>query len=112
MLYALSSAVPRIMYRIVLENHLRRSTFLFSSSLLYPSLAFPASDMSTNYATGPAYQYRKQGVTLLLLLLNLTGSVHSASAACYFPDGSIAAQDTPCSSNGNSTCCGNGYACL
>src|SRR5271155_4564745 len=68
--------------------------------------------MSTNSAVSLTYQYRKQRVSLFLLLLNLTGSVHSTSATCYFPDGNIAATDTPCLSSGNSTCCGNGYACL
>src|SRR5271168_3571089 len=68
--------------------------------------------MSTNSAVSLTYQYRKQRVSLFLLLLNLTGSVHSTSATCYYPDGSIAATDTPCSSSGNSTCCGSGYACL
>ncbi len=31
---------------------------------------------------------------------------------CYYPDGSQATNDTACTSSTNSTCCGNGYACL
>ena len=31
---------------------------------------------------------------------------------CYYPDGSPARQDIPCSNSGNSTCCGPLYACL
>jgi hypothetical protein len=44
----------------------------------------------------------------LILLLSLS----LASSLCYFPDGSVASGDTPCSSSGNSTCCGRGFACL
>ncbi|POR31358.1 Uncharacterized protein TPAR_08408 [Tolypocladium paradoxum] len=34
-------------------------------------------------------------------------------ALCYFPDGSVAPQDSPCSDDtAQSTCCGQGYACL
>lgn len=34
-------------------------------------------------------------------------------ARCWFPDGqTVAAQDVPCHSTGNSTCCGQGWACL
>ena len=36
----------------------------------------------------------------------------AVSAICWFPDGSPAAQDTPCTSDGLTTCCGQGYACL
>ncbi|KAF4157108.1 hypothetical protein CNMCM6069_005880 [Aspergillus lentulus] len=34
-------------------------------------------------------------------------------SACYYPDGSVAPQDTPCQdSTKQATCCGQGYACL
>src|SRR5690348_15730855 len=37
----------------------------------------------------------------------------SATAICYYPDGSVAPQDTACQDNDEeSTCCGQGYACL
>lgn len=36
-----------------------------------------------------------------------------ATAICYYPDGSVAPQDTACMDNEEaSTCCGQGYACL
>ncbi|KAK6844144.1 hypothetical protein PG995_014254 [Apiospora arundinis] len=36
-----------------------------------------------------------------------------ASAICYFPDGSVSAQDTPCDdASAEATCCGQGYVCL
>ncbi|KAK1759938.1 hypothetical protein QBC47DRAFT_117571 [Echria macrotheca] len=38
--------------------------------------------------------------------------VSSASAACFYPDGTVA-QDTPCTdTTAQSSCCGTGYACL
>jgi hypothetical protein len=47
-----------------------------------------------------------------LLLLDLLSFPYLADAKCYFPDGkTVAAQDTPCM-EGNSTCCGQGFACL
>ncbi|KAF2845744.1 hypothetical protein T440DRAFT_407179 [Plenodomus tracheiphilus IPT5] len=43
----------------------------------------------------------------------LAYAIPLVSAICYFPDGkSIPRQDTPCRSEGFSTCCGQGYACL
>ncbi|CZR50375.1 uncharacterized protein PAC_00247 [Phialocephala subalpina] len=53
-------------------------------------------------------------VTLLLVLLFF---LHVAkAAACYFPDGSLAAGDTPCNPAASDTdpsfCCGPGWACL
>lgn len=46
--------------------------------------------------------------TLLILLFPL-----SSYGICYYPDGSVAPQDTPCSdTSAESTCCGQGYACL
>lgn len=44
-----------------------------------------------------------------LLILSLPLFTRSI---CYFPDGTIPRQDTPCQSEGESTCCGAGYACL
>jgi hypothetical protein len=44
---------------------------------------------------------------LVLQSINLT---HAQS--CYYPDGSIAHPDQPCSSDGVSACCGFGFACL
>ncbi|KAK8129417.1 hypothetical protein PG999_001797 [Apiospora kogelbergensis] len=36
-----------------------------------------------------------------------------ASSICYYPDGSVSAQDTPCDdASAEATCCGQGYACL
>ena len=52
----------------------------------------------------PAFLF---GVVDFLWLLPLVDS------RCYFPDGkSVANFDTPCHSDGNSTCCGQGYACM
>ncbi|KAF2692111.1 hypothetical protein K458DRAFT_425919 [Lentithecium fluviatile CBS 122367] len=38
--------------------------------------------------------------------------VASVQAICYQPNGDVAKDDTPCNSEGNSTCCGTGLACL
>jgi hypothetical protein len=46
-------------------------------------------------------------ITLLIVSL-----LPFTTATCYFPDGTIPRQDTPCRSSGFSTCCGAGYACL
>ncbi|KXH63105.1 hypothetical protein CSAL01_11072 [Colletotrichum salicis] len=49
----------------------------------------------------------------LSLLITLLLSVAQVRAACYYPDGSIAPNDTPCQDlTAESTCCGQGYACL
>lgn len=32
--------------------------------------------------------------------------------SCYYPDGSLSLKDTPCTSGTNTTCCGQGFACL
>ncbi|KAK1687297.1 hypothetical protein BDP55DRAFT_90288 [Colletotrichum godetiae] len=49
----------------------------------------------------------------LSLLITLLLSVVQVRAACYYPDGSIAPNDTPCQDlTAESTCCGQGYACL
>ena len=35
------------------------------------------------------------------------------ASICYYPDGSVSPQDTPCRDDtAQSTCCGQGYACL
>ena len=47
-------------------------------------------------------------IALILLLF-----APLATTICYYPDKSIAAHDTPChSSDGDSFCCGQGFACL
>lgn len=39
--------------------------------------------------------------------------ITQALSACYFPDGRLADNDTPCRDDTeNSVCCGQGYACL
>jgi hypothetical protein len=46
------------------------------------------------------------------LLSSFFSLPHLAAAKCFFPDGkTVAPQDTPCM-EGNSTCCGQGFACL
>ncbi|KXH45599.1 hypothetical protein CSIM01_09668 [Colletotrichum simmondsii] len=51
--------------------------------------------------------------SLFLLILNVLPHVARVRAACYYPDGSIAPNDTPCQDlTAESTCCGQGYACL
>lgn len=48
-----------------------------------------------------------------LLLATASLLLPLVQTKCYFPDGiSSATQDVPCHKNGNSTCCGPGYACL
>ncbi|KAK3940997.1 hypothetical protein QBC46DRAFT_383822 [Diplogelasinospora grovesii] len=50
-------------------------------------------------------------VVIALLLAALTAS--PAAAICYYPDGSVAQGDVPCTdSTTQSSCCGQGYACL
>jgi len=47
-----------------------------------------------------------------LILIRIALLVSPASAACFYPDGSVA-QDTPCTdSTSQSTCCGTGFVCL
>ncbi|OHF04145.1 hypothetical protein CORC01_00484 [Colletotrichum orchidophilum] len=49
----------------------------------------------------------------LLFLLTVLLSGARVRAVCYYPDGSIAPNDTPCQDlTAESTCCGQGYACL
>lgn len=50
--------------------------------------------------------------TIHIRLLQAFALFYSVAAFCYYPDGSTAKQDAPCSSTGNSTCCGSQYACL
>ncbi|PNY24999.1 Uncharacterized protein TCAP_05081 [Tolypocladium capitatum] len=48
-----------------------------------------------------------------LLVVVLATCPSASYSLCYFPDGSIATQDTPCRDDTpQSTCCGQGYACL
>ncbi|RHZ47885.1 uncharacterized protein CDV56_104015 [Aspergillus thermomutatus] len=51
-------------------------------------------------------------INLFLAILWLLFPNPSLST-CYYPDGSVAPQDTPCQdSTKQATCCGQGYACL
>lgn len=51
-------------------------------------------------------------VHVLATILLISSAVFQVSAACYYPDGSVA-QDIPCTdSTDESTCCGPGFACL
>ncbi|KAK0611977.1 hypothetical protein B0T14DRAFT_339180 [Immersiella caudata] len=50
--------------------------------------------------------------TMINIITLITALVSSASAVCFYPDGSVA-HDTPCTdSTAQSTCCGIGFACL
>ncbi|KAL3298119.1 SKG6 domain containing protein [Colletotrichum asianum] len=54
-------------------------------------------------------------ISVILLAYSLILSFSSVfiEAACYYPNGSIAPNDTPCRDDtAESTCCGQGYACL
>lgn len=47
------------------------------------------------------------------LIFFLVGAVLAQDQrSCYFPDGSLSLKDTPCTSDTNTTCCGQGFACL
>ncbi|KAI1269832.1 hypothetical protein F5Y18DRAFT_371754 [Xylariaceae sp. FL1019] len=56
------------------------------------------------------------------LIMNISSSITAfvllflfrlAESICYYPDGTVAPQDTPCDDDSSeSTCCGQGYACL
>ena len=46
-----------------------------------------------------------------IALLSLS-FISSVSCICYYPDGGVSNQDVPCTDSANSTCCGQGYACL
>ncbi|RFU76343.1 hypothetical protein TARUN_5896 [Trichoderma arundinaceum] len=49
----------------------------------------------------------------MLPLALLVAFAAQAKALCYYPDGSAASGDVPCTdSTQNSACCGTGYACL
>lgn len=55
-------------------------------------------------------QRHPSSLMLLFLPFTLLGEVQ---AICWFPDGvTQAVGDEPCHSSGNSTCCGQGFACL
>ncbi|KND87051.1 hypothetical protein TOPH_08260, partial [Tolypocladium ophioglossoides CBS 100239] len=50
---------------------------------------------------------------LLVLAAVLATWPQASHSVCYFPDGSVAQQDSPCRDDTpQSTCCGQGYACL
>ena len=49
--------------------------------------------------------------SLLVALLSCT-AVAQDQRSCYYPDGSLALKDTPCTSDTSTTCCGQGFACL
>ncbi|KAK2774231.1 hypothetical protein CKAH01_13196 [Colletotrichum kahawae] len=52
-------------------------------------------------------------LNLLSYILIFSFSSVFIEAACYYPNGSIAPNDTPCRDDtAESTCCGQGYACL
>ncbi|EDU47132.1 hypothetical protein PtrSN002B_007082 [Pyrenophora tritici-repentis] len=46
------------------------------------------------------------------IILLITFYISTTSCLCYFPDGTLVERDTPCSTAANSTCCGQGFACL
>lgn len=53
------------------------------------------------------------GFGVLTLLLVAFPSWPGAEAACYYPSGRLAPNDTPCRDDTtHATCCGQGYACL
>lgn len=55
----------------------------------------------------------KNLTTFCLVFLSLTQLFTQVNAVCYFPNGVIAPNDTPCRDDtSNSVCCGQGYACL
>ncbi|PWY68144.1 hypothetical protein BO83DRAFT_87284 [Aspergillus eucalypticola CBS 122712] len=49
---------------------------------------------------------------LLFLLLATCTPTSSATATCYYPDGTIASNNVPCSSDTYSACCGKSDVCL
>ncbi|KAI2837487.1 hypothetical protein CBS11350_8691 [Aspergillus niger] len=53
-----------------------------------------------------------KGIRATALLLATCISTSSATATCYFPDGSIASNNVPCSSDTYSACCGKSDVCL
>ena len=56
---------------------------------------------------------KMQHLGILARLFFLPFALLVQSQSCYYPDGSIAVNDTPCSSSATGTvCCGPGFACL
>ncbi|OJJ75509.1 hypothetical protein ASPBRDRAFT_37803 [Aspergillus brasiliensis CBS 101740] len=51
-------------------------------------------------------------VLSLLLLATCTPTSSATTATCYFPDGTIASNNVPCSSDTYSACCGKSDVCL
>src|SRR5262245_38555292 len=61
-------------------------------------------------ATFPFLFFAMKSTHAVLLWLSLFAT--NVMSACFFPNGDTV-DDTPCKSgDGNSTCCGPGYACL
>jgi hypothetical protein len=51
--------------------------------------------------------------SLLRFIFLLAVLVAPATPICYYPDGSVAPQDVPCTDlTTQASCCGQGYACL
>lgn len=53
-----------------------------------------------------------RATAILLFLLATCTPTGSATATCYFPDGTIASNNVPCSSDTYSACCGKSDVCL
>ena len=53
-----------------------------------------------------------QHLNMLPCLIFLAFARLAHCQSCYYPDGSIAVNDTPCSSATGTVCCGPGFACL
>lgn len=47
-----------------------------------------------------------------VLLFGILSLVRQTQSLCYFPDGTQAVNDKPCTDNPLATCCGQGFACL
>ena len=59
------------------------------------------------------YLCQHTGLSLLSFIIGLSSLINSSRATCYYPDGTVAPQDTACTDSvAESTCCGQGYACL
>ncbi|PWY67248.1 hypothetical protein BO94DRAFT_540463 [Aspergillus sclerotioniger CBS 115572] len=53
-----------------------------------------------------------RGIAASFILLVASCTTVSAANTCYFPNGNIATENVPCSSDGHSACCGTGDICL
>ena len=80
---------------------------VFSTSSHLTFLVFPASrGFYVQYAPLPMPHSTCSLFSLGYLVLA------QDQRSCYYPDGSLSLKDTPCSSDTNTTCCGQGFACL